>query len=354
MVENPQNARENQTEIRQTFERPIRAALTTYAVSEKAFAHSPDLVIAQTAALLDHYEMDPKFAEDPEKLLFATAVANQLLSESNPTKQRGLHSIVKLLAIGPTKDKEFATQSAEVRKKSQSGDTRSTWFDPEHTEGESSLETYIETFKDADYSRMAKNSMKRWGRKTELDHVRKKLGITREQEKDFDVVVLNKTEQQFLKDRGARALCMMSERKIVLPLTHRVSSEHEYAHTQGTIRTGLYGLLFRGLDEAHVERSVSFPQSYKKERLMVQIIEHTIPGFRETLTAAFLDNNDARITMLQGLVGQYALDGFLAVTRAHLHNPTRRNWLENYVYIPTSDAISLLEKKDNKPYLFTR
>jgi len=352
--------REIAEQRRKTNERSIRGALNTYALTEKAFGNNPDLIISQTVGLLDYYAMSSEFTSDPEKLLFSTAVANQLLSEPDLTKQRGLHSIIKLIAIGTTFDGKGETQSSRVKIASQSGNPEGRLFDPEHIdevvwhEGQPDIIKYSDEWKDPDLSRKAQNSMKRWGRNTALDTVRKNLGITKRKEHDYDVFVLKKTDKQMSNDLGARAISIPDRGRIILPKTYKVSQEHEYGHTQGTIRTGLYELLLRGLDEAHVERSTTKPESYDRERLLLSILEHTIPGFRKAITAAFLGDDDARIAMMQGLVGRYDLDGFLALSRVYIINSDRMNALEKDVYIPTYKALDLLEIKDGVPYYASR
>ena len=351
------------------YEGGVRGAIDTYSIQDRSFRNGKEETIQGAVRLLSGYDVDPLFLEVPERNLFALAVSDAWLSTNSITEKKKLLDILKLVSTGVTEDNRFSTLSGRVRVMSEHGIARGTMFDPEyatrnpqdkiqvqkqagntHSEYFFLLQKYIEENKDETQTEKVRSLLTDWGEDAKMTAVRKKLKVTREKERPFTVLVLNKNAQQMLDDVGYISLYISSDTSFTLVFNHdweQVDSlEHEYAHSQSDGLNRWYQhLLFRGINEALTENATSIPKTYPIQRDVLNQILNIHPEYEHLMYEAYIGDNESRRLLFAKLIEDYGLEGFLVLARAApIDNPKMSGEIGQAVYIEPKEAANLFIK----------
>lgn len=333
------------------YEKGLNEAVRLYEIPDSAFRHNRDKVIKAAVRLLSGYDMDPIFLEESERGLFALAISDSWLSTDSAAEKKNLLNILKLVATGKKRDENYGTLSGRVRVLSEHGLLRGTMFDPysakgnTHSEFVSFLQTYIRENTDHEDTDRIMRTLSDWDDSSKLGHVRKKLGIiSREKERTFKVLVLNKTAQQMKDEVGYRSLFMGSQDgvTIVYNRDYRETDplEHEYAHTQSDgLAMGYQRLLFRGVSEALTENSTSNPKTYPAQREVLKQIFSMDPEYESEMYRAYVGDSAARKILFKRIVKDCGLEGFLVLARINPgDNPKMSGSIGQSIYIEPQSA----------------
>lgn len=354
---------------RQNYEKGLRDAIETYSIHDSAFRHNKAETIKGAARLLSGYDVDSLFLEEPERNLFALAIADAWLSTKSITEKRSLLDILKLVATGVKEDKNFGTLSGKVRVLSEHGLARGTMFDPEFTEinsqekakakgqgGNSHIEysnfiqKYINENIDYEQTWRVAGILTNWGQESKLSRVREKLKVSQDKERPFNVLVLNKTAQQMLEDLGYTSLHISTDTSSTIVLNRdweqADSLEHEYAHSQSDGLSMWYqGLLFRGMNEALTENATSNPKTYPAQREVLRQILTVHPEYETIMYDAYIGGSEARQALFSKIINDYGLEGFMVFARvAPIDNPKMSGKIGQAVFIEPEKAIEFFVK----------
>lgn len=351
------------------YEGGVRSAIDTYSIPDRSFRNGKEETIKGAVRLLSGYDVDPLFLKAPERNLFALAVSDAWLSTNSITEKKKLLDILKLVSTGVTKDNRFGTLSGKVMVMSEHGIARGTMFDPEyttrnsqdkvqrqkqtgntHSEYISLLQNYVEENKDEAQTEKVKSLLTDWGEDAKMTAVRKKLKVTREKERPFTVLVLNKNARQMLDDVGYTSLYISSDTSFTLVFNHdwkqADSLEHEYAHSQSDGLSRWYqDLLFRGMNEALTENATSNPKTYPVQREVLNQILTIHPEYETLMYEAYIGSNESRQSLFAKLIEDYGLEGFLVLARvAPIDNPKMSGEIGRSVYIEPNEATKVFIK----------
>lgn len=339
-----------------TYETALQQAIEHYAVTDGAFNNPKQIVIEGACRLLSGYEVDPLFVDIPERNLFALCIADRWLSTKKIREKKALLDILKLVAVGVKKDLNYGTLSNKVRVLSEHGNPRGSHFDPEasiansHNEYIDMLSRYIVDNQDEAKTVEVTKMLQDWSETSKLSGVRKKLQIqSPQEERSFNVIVLNKTAQEMADDLGYTSLYLSrgGQFTVVFNSDYQLadSLEHEYAHSQSDGLSVFYQhLLFRGVNEALTEGSKPNPATYPDQRAFLNLFLEKNPTYEDLLYKAYVGDETARKQIFSMIVNDYGLEAFLTFARvAPIDNPKMSGVIGESIYIAPKLAISLME-----------
>lgn len=340
------------------YRRGLRKAAEFYQLPDSAFRHDRYEVILSAVRLLSGYDIDPVFLDDPERNLFALAIADTWLATDEIREKKALLDILKLVATGVTKEKQYQTLSGKVQMWSYHESPRGTEFDPmaergsTHREYIAELRKYIAKHHDAKLTKEAVAILDDWGENSVLHHVREKLAVTPQNENQGEVAVLDLHWEKMQNDIGVAAfrLSERGEQVIVFNRDYLRSIEHEYAHSQSTgLVTGYMDLLFRGLTEALTEYATSEPETYLEQRLFLRRLLKERPEYEYLLYEAYVGNPTARRDLFSRIAADYGLIGYLIMARVSPEDiPQMSGRVGQSIYIHPLEASNALAEKE--PY----
>ncbi len=317
-----------ETEKNIVFEQKLNRAIDYYEINS-AFINDKNTVIKIAIRFLKKYDVDTKFAEEPERNLFLLAIVDAWISTSSLKEKKSLLCIFKLVVTGLNEQKQFSSFSQRIRTFSQQKRALGEKFDPQakqnnhHTLFIDRLIEYIsDSVSNIDEikTRKAHQILTNWSESSLLQKVRKTLGIeSPEKEYPVSIKILKITSQEMTEQLGDSALFLTysGNRYIILANDYQTRSlEHEYTHSQSTgIASGYKGLLFLGLNEALTENAISSPTNYTLDRNFLIKLLQIHPEYEDLLYKAYRGNKDARKKIFSLLVNDYGLVGFLNLAR---------------------------------------
>lgn len=337
------------------YQRGSREAVGIYSIPDKAFKGRKEDVIKGAARLLSGYEVDPRFADDPERSLFALAIADAWLATDSLVEKRCLLDILKLVATGEREDRRLGTLSGKVNVLSEHGRPRGTEFDPKAPTGSTFLEyikrveEYVADNTDKLRTGEVAETVADWGEGSMLRHAREKLGIaSKNDERPFKVVVLDKTAKEILEKVGYTSFYLRDgDGAMTLVLGRDFSQdelEHEYAHMQSVgLECGYMALLFRGISEALTENAISSPCDYADQRSVLDHILQTHPGYESLFYRAYRGDAASRVNLFSRVISGYGLEGFLTIARlAPVDNPKMSGGIGASIYIEPKKVLDYL------------
>lgn len=322
-----------------------------YKVPEDLLKISKEDLIIKSISLLGRYDVNLDFTKDPEKSIFILAIADSWSRTSSTREKKALLEIMKLLMIKGT---EIASEYIKFLCKK---DAKSvSVINPNSKEGHPVnsfvQEVYEFVMANLDSQKTEKmNSFinkKSWEDADDpiLMQARKKLNITKETERPFKIIVLNKSKKDIEKMTGGAAFVMTRNGQKTLVLGSEEADlniiSHEYAHTQSE---GLYvdflGLLFRGLNEATTDLMVpSFNRTYTTQGSVLDRI-NSITGFEleDPLLKAYKEGGDSKKSFFQFIIERFGLEGFLKLARMEVEPSNKKTKkLASTIYISTKEV----------------
>ncbi len=327
------------------YEKGMSSVIDIYSIPDSAFEHDKRRVIEGAVRLLSGYDVNSLFLEEPERSLFTLAIANAWLSTKKTDEKRKLLDILKLLCVRDKENMKFGTFSGRVRILSEQGFSRGVMFDPENKSGNQysehikALQNYIKANASTEQTLVVHNILTDWTTQSLLDKVRKKLRVTQDKERPFDVLVLNKSALQMTTEIGYASFNIgdsITSTMVFNSDWQRYNSlEHEYAHSQslGLLRWSQY-MLFRGINEALTEETTSNPMNYIEQRKVLKQILDSHPDLETLMYDAYIGNGDARKALFSKILTYYGLGGFLVFARmAPLDIPQISDKIGKSVYI---------------------
>lgn len=334
----------------------LETAIETYSISNDSFKNNKDDVVEGAVRLLSGYDVDSSFSTEPERNLFALAISDAWLSTDSIKEKKSLLDILKLVATGEDKDQNYGTLSGKVKILSQHGIPRGAMFDPDAEENSHSkyvtmLLKYSEDNADSDLTEEVAEIMSDWGENAKLQQVRAKLGLnSKEDERPFKVIVLDKTAQEMFDDVGYTSFYVSKPDGLIIVFNRDYqksdSIEHEYAHSQGVgVDEWYQHLLFRGVNEALTEGSTKVPQSYPIQREFMNKIFAVHPEYENLLYKAYVGDMEARKVIFSKMVNDYGMRGFLTFARvAPIDNPKMSGYIGESIYIEPNRALKMLKR----------
>ncbi len=345
-LEQQTGLRKPDPDVKNSFQNSLVYTSHLYDIPQTSLNNSPSTVSDVTMRLLEGYDMDPSFGDDPEKCLFALAIGNEWITATY-NERKSLLDVLKVIAYDEPENENL---SGKVRDLSIMDISRGLYFDPIalgqgkvswDDERDLPYEEYDSIYRNAHLSEKIAEEFR--SSDSLLQDVRNRLGLNTETETPYKVTVLNKTSSEMDSDVGGAAWCFLDkECEIVLARNFTKSqAEHEYAHTQSKfgVMSGFRSFLFRGLNEAITESLVSQPSTYKEQRLMQGLILN-IPGSESLLLDAYM-NPDLKIPLYSALIKRYELSGFLAAARLNTSSEQSIP-LENSIYLSASKVLNLM------------
>lgn len=320
----------------------LRSAISTYQIPDTAFQHSPEQTIEAALRLLEEYKVDSAFFDDPERNVFALAIADAWLSTDRRAEKKSLLNILKLVSVNEISAGDSETLSGKVRILSESDISRGTLFDPKYQDKEEDgkegkndlldferrIQIYINEHVDTEETAKVEQWLSTWDEWTPFEHVRKSLDISPETQKKVEIIILTKNSKEIHADTRSRAFCIHSGTGIFIILPQNWSSfiEHEYVHSQGKgLYAGYQGLLFDGINEALTESMVTIPHEYLQQRAILKEVLSVHPEYEPLLKAAYVGNSESRKIFFSKLIQDYGLDGFLTLSRSSPRDNISRN-----------------------------
>jgi hypothetical protein len=342
------------------YRRGLRRAVEAFQLTDSAFRNDRYEVILGAIRLLSGYDVDPVFTANPQRNLFALAIADAWLSTEEIREKKTLLDILKLVATGLTAEGEFRAFSNKVRVWSNHESLRGTEFDPaaesgnSHREYIAEVKKFMETHYSPHLTQEALAVLADWGPGSLLHRVREKLGVHPENETSGGIVVLNRSWQQMQAELGVAAFRLYDrgEQVLVFDREYWDSFEHEYAHSQSeSLSFGFMQLLFRGLDEALTENATSSPETYPQQRRVLRNLLASHPEYEELLYRAYVGHQAAKLEFLSRLANDFGLTGLLTLARlSPIDNPKMSGQVGQTLYIePDAVRLALGLKKPEKP-----
>lgn len=149
--------------------------------------------------------------------------------------------------------------------------------------------------------------------------MREKLGMTKEDDKPFSLLVTKLQTEEFLTNFHSVGFVQFRRAQplMVLPYDASIDTKcHEWIHTQWPgIGGGRYDSLYRGVSEAFVESRVPRPTTYKPQRAVYQEISQRIPGFDTLVLSSGLRTPTGKESFLKAALKEFGLSGVNALSR---------------------------------------
>jgi hypothetical protein len=332
-----------------------------YGIEPHAFSTDSSVVVERAKELLSVCQIDASFAVDPVRNLHLLAIANDMF-DPHAASDTGLsETLVKAIAVVVDENGQEVSLISGKRvagnKNGQATADNIRALSAHEIRKGKELEDFLRVYQDEKLSAAQAAELSDWQSENPLTFIREKFAIKKETEQAFGVDIVAVSTREMSEQIGARGLCIWLHGKPRMIFGFDASprlKQHEYLHSQFRgMRFGRNGLLHRGVDEALIESSVQYPETYEPQRLTLSFIEKLSPETAVLMRSAFFGNDRVWQAAYSRIIAEFGLDGFLACARlASTDNPKNdislpEDWAARLL-LPASQVMEKLYKRKVK------
>ncbi len=308
----------------QLYYEGIEQVLSKYEIDGEAFSHPKDKVIENAIRILNGYEIQPRFLEDPEKVLFALAIADSWDKDLPIEEKKALLTCFKLISVDSSDSGTNISTSDKILRLSDRENSSAELFDPSKPTLQKEMVKDVLNLMNTDtnigLTADLQEQMRDMSDNGLLYGVRKRLGIQKEE--PFEICVLNIKMQELIDKFGFPLMNLTIRNRKILILGSDVdyyykSVQHEYIHSQSGrgLHRGYGGLLGRGLDEAFTESNTSTPETYQEQCRILDIIISKNQNYKALFRECYMQRDPDSKNLYKQLIKDYKLTGFLRLQR---------------------------------------